>query len=366
MQNVVKKVYISILTCVIVMITMVATTFAWVGILTTTSVGGFSFEIESNDSLKDYEILISTDGINFSNKVSELSIKQQILKNLDKDYESLLSNPNDESSLNRFFDLSATLSPVTADLINNQLVNFREMQFSKNSKPNIVPSKSYFKYDLYFMVKSNNELNEDTSINSNLIISNLESSLTGIKCSGTLINDNPFVNSPMDFKYGILKEIPRRFTIDSSSSARFALSIYKPIDKDDNYINETPIKTFIYQGGTYEPSKKGDIYSLGGILPEEYNLALKELNTNFNTSFNDNDLPIGRDNDYELTSGENLLWEKASIIDTNNVNFFGIHNNVITKIKVSVYLWFEGWDADCLNFIDHSNIALDLVFSIDY
>ena len=74
-------------------------------------------------------------------------------------------------------------------------------------------------------------------------------------------------------------------------------------------------------------------------------------------------MPEGRLNDLELTSGENLLWQKS--IQNNDGPYFGIRNKVITKIKITVFFWYEGWDSDCLNFINFKTTSLNLAFSVD-
>ena len=365
MQNVVKKVYISILTCVIVMITMVATTFAWVGILTTTSVGGFELGVQSSVLGDDFELQISTDGVNFSKEVSLTSIKQQILRNMGIDYEHTLSNPNDANTISQYFNRVAIMDPVSSGIENNQFTGFYSIMKNERNVYEVKPSNKYFKYDIYLSISSKNPIQDDTEISASIFLANLEEAIKGVKCTGSSLNGNPFANVLSNFKYPILKDIPDRFTIDSSSSARFALSIYNPIKIDNIYTNETPIKTIVYQGGTNEPSLKDGIYSLGGILPEEYNYALRDLNSANNTNFGNADFPIGRENDYELTSGMNNLWTRPVKSDTSNINFLGIQSGVVTKMKISVYFWFEGWDADCLNFISHKDATLNLTFMAD-
>ena len=365
MQNVVKKVYISILTCVIVMITMVATTFAWVGILTTTSLGNFELDIQNSNIGKDYDILISSDGINFSNNVSDISIKQQILKNMGIDYESELSNPNDESSLTTYFNKKAILKPVSTSLIDNHLTDFYEMKEAKKGEMTFTKSNKFYKYDIYLSIHPKNQIQEETDIDASLVISNLSTAIKGVNCSGILANNDYFYGMN-DIKYAALKDLPSYVTINSASSTRFAVSIFEPINLTDNYTNETPVNTIIYQGGTNEPSLKDGIYSFGGILPEEYNLAIREMKSIYSIKTNLYDsefFPIGRENDYELESGNNILWQKNSSIYN---NYFGIKNGILTKIKLSIYFWFEGWDADCMNFINKTNNSLELVFSADF
>ena len=367
MQNVVKKVYISILTCVIVMITMVATTFAWVGILTTTGVGEFEIGIRPSQNVDNYNLLISADDITYSKLIEQadiddysMKIKQQIMKNMGINYENTLTNPNDPQIINTFFNRTVSLEPVSTNLINNTLSDFYSMSYSNDNTINISEqniSKKYYKFDIYLKISPNNT--EDLSdIDGNLFICNLAESLTGKSCTGTLANKNHFGNI-LDEKYKLLNDLPSTVTVDSSSSARFALSIYDPIAVNDKYINETPRRTVIYQGGSNYPTLNNGIYSFGGILPEEYNLALKEINTIYKTNYGNDDFPEGRTNDIEISSGD------GSIIDSNSDYCFGIRNGVVNKIKLTIYFWFEGWDADCMYFIDRKAVNLNLRFAIE-
>ena len=50
MKKYVKKVYLSIMLVVFSLLTMVATTYAWVGLLTSSTFDEFTINLQSNDS----------------------------------------------------------------------------------------------------------------------------------------------------------------------------------------------------------------------------------------------------------------------------------------------------------------------------
>ena len=75
-----KKLYISVLTSILVLLTTVATTFAWVGVFANSTFEQFDFSLKSSD-LEEYGVEISLDGIKFSEDISFDLIKPQILKN---------------------------------------------------------------------------------------------------------------------------------------------------------------------------------------------------------------------------------------------------------------------------------------------
>ena len=85
MRGLSKKMLISILTSVIVFVTMVATTFAWVGIFTYASTDKFEMNLKVSRNANDY-LTISATGVkgSFSDEANITEIQKNILKNLDK------------------------------------------------------------------------------------------------------------------------------------------------------------------------------------------------------------------------------------------------------------------------------------------
>ena len=83
MRGVSKKMFISILTSVIVFVTMVATTFAWVGIFTYASTDSFNLNLKVSDLDSNYFLVISSSGKRgtFSDEVDPFDLKKQIMTN---------------------------------------------------------------------------------------------------------------------------------------------------------------------------------------------------------------------------------------------------------------------------------------------
>ena len=75
-----KKLYISVLTSILVLLTTVATTFAWVGVFANSTFESFDVIIKAS-GLEEYGIVISATGEEgtFSDSISSTSIKRQIL-----------------------------------------------------------------------------------------------------------------------------------------------------------------------------------------------------------------------------------------------------------------------------------------------
>lgn len=363
LRIVLKKAYISIITAFIVLFTCFATTYAWIGILSYSSISDFNLSIKSSEFNKDYSLLISADDENYSETVALIDIQKQILRNMYKEntYITDMLDTTDEKQIEKLFNDKAILTPVTTYIKNNNsLDTFFSMPYLNKRKTDMEISNQFFEFDLYLKVEPNDssKLTDETEIESNLILADIENSLTGVDVSGNLINGNPYLINPSS-KYEVLNSIPDTFIINTSSATRFALSIYEPIDVNNKYDNiQLPLETIIYQGGTKIPNIKNGVYSFGGILPEESNIAIQEINELYNVNLKMDDNYSNRENtDKELKVDNQYIYNK------NSTNFLGIKNKVQTKMKIKVYFWFEGWDSDCMYIINNKKVTLSLSFA---
>ena len=385
MRGLSKKMLISILTSVVVFVTMIATTFAWVGIFTYANTEKFNLNLKVQELDVNYFLTISATGQknDFSDEANIIDIEKQILINQKKwssDYINNLSNSQIEAA----FKSNQNITPSTTTILeNNVLDTFKSINMSNHDYFSYYESKiPFLKFDLYLSVGTKEGLQETTFINSNVYLCELEKTLEGTISSYKFYNRNPFKELPSP--YGFLNNLPDydSFKINSKNAARFALCLYEPIDINDSYDDSyLPNKTCIYQGGTKSPSIEGNnVYDLGGNLPEDSNTALKELlvvrpdykennNLTYKQAYEEalqNAITRG-DGDLELTDENSKLWAKPEIAqydDSNNkYNYLGIKDGRQTKMKVTVYFWFEGWDADCLSGIDQKPVSLNLTFT---
>ena len=295
-------------------------------------------------------------------------------------------NKIDDKLIDNYYQRYCITTPSSCTLDDNQLSNFYSIN-NKNSEryETYSSSSSCIKFDLYLSVDTkegiktneNGLISEDVNINSNVFITELEDTLSGTISDQMLTNLNPYKNNSIPVEYSILKTLPDKdfFKINSANASRFALSLYEPININDSYNgNEKPTKTLIYHGGNQLPELKGDVYDLGGNLPEDYNVALQELliiRPNYKNSvysiYNqkyESDLLKAIDrgkNDLDLIEENSSLWEKPLNVD--NSPFLGVYNGIQTKMKITVYFWFEGWDADCIKGIDNMPVTLNLTFT---
>ena len=345
-----RRVYMSILTIMLVFLTTVATTFAWVGILNYTDTSNFELNLQTENNNK-YKLTISaTEDGEFSDSVDAYDIKKQILVNMGWS-DTNLTTPE---YIDNAFQTIGLFSVTTSDLKDFKELNHKEKKFDD--------TKSYFKFDLYFKIELKDALDvveDDINLSSGLMLSTTESPLVGTKGGASLANGITFPSGSIMDQAGFGHfDTNTYLTIDSSYATRLAFEVYSPKDVTESYVDtDLPVVTKIFQGGTQNPyyNTSTGLYSFGGILPEEYNLAYQEYKKKYN---------LGKDfriPDEILNRGDLELTEENSVLISEDYKF-GIKNGVSNKLKMTVYFWYEGWDADCFDALTGQSVTLNLKF----
>ncbi len=386
-----KKMIFMSLSFAIVLLTMFATTFAWVGILTYANTNKLDINLKVLDYDADYFLVISSSGKvgTFSDTVDTIDLQRQVLKNKGKDVSMITS----EDAINSLYMKEASnLQPVTTiPNSNNSLSDFKKMSMDQvngtynPSTGKVVPGFDsgegyYLWFDLYFTVDTKEGISSMSEINAPIFLTSLEDAIVGTITSHTmLMYDTKTENDFREIDYDQYGELPynnyvqvlkkaansRKITIDSKNAIRFGFDIYEPIEIDKEYDETNLIKSnVIYSTGSTYPKyyEKDDVYDLGNNLPTIYNTAAQELmNTKTYFEINVPDEIINR-GDLELTYDNNQIWKSATDLSKTS-NYLGVHNGVQTKMRLRTYLWYEGWDADCILGIDRTSVELNLTFS---
>jgi hypothetical protein len=397
---------ISILTSVVVFVTMIATTFAWVGIFTYASTDSFQMNLKVNKSsnyfltISPYDSTVSND---FCDSVPLADIQKQVLN-----FWNIPFGQDDSASvIDSLYTRRHNVEASSPNIDDNGNINGFSRIVNLNSGPlEYVSTNTYIKFDVYLSVNTidgitvikDDETGEivggTSGINAYVALDEISKTLIGTMNSYNLINGNVirrYNPSNFDWQYYYAhKSLSSITTIDgeekiidkasirtdSSSAARFALAVYNPIKITDTYTgDETPINTIVYQGGSALPTydETSDVYSMGGILPEEYNFAYQEANALYNV-FNrglriPNKTAEFENNVKQLTGTkkDNIVWNAPSYsdVDINNVNYLGVEKGIQTKQKLTIYFWFEGWDSDCTWVIDRKSVTMNLTFTAD-
>lgn len=368
MRKATKKIYMSILAVLLVFITVVATTYAWVGILTYGQTDTFKLNLKTQDLDSEFYLSISAtdEEGTYAETADEYELKKQIIKNMGQGVDTLTST----QLIDRKFYSMYRISPVTTTRSTILKDEFHEINV-EGGADTINPewSHSFYKFDLYLSIEHRNgddAIKADTNAKMDMILANIGDTLKGDvktqKVSNSFVYPSNGIEDPKNRETLYGRTISNEVKIDAASAARVALAVYEPILRTEKYSgNETPKELLIYQGGTQLPTydSESGLYSFGGNLPEDYNLALYLHKKNRNVRPELLKIPdeIVNRNDMELDEENDKVFDSEF--------GFGIFNGKKTKVKITVYFWFEGWDADCFEIIDAVNVRLNLEFAAD-
>ena len=351
-----KKLYMSMLVSMLVLVTTVVTTYAWASISDYASTERFEIGL-NNDEFSDYAILISLDGVNFSEFLDPVDIKREILMN--KNIHSEIANLPDSSIESLFRDLE--MHSVSTQRKGNELGAFISLddikpgfKYDFNGVESEVASRAYFEFDLYltFDYVGDGTVNDDVlNRKHSIYLANIEEMITGTKRSVALSHSFEFEN------YFPGEEFEFNVKVNAASATRLALSKYDVVDRGDvaAYDGVKPSDLTIYQGGSSTPTVNEDgVYSFGGLMPEGDNLAFVEYNRLHD--------PISTSllNEFINNRGKEIAFGEATdrwvVTEADGLT-------VNKMIKFTVCMWIEGFDADCFHVIGDSSVSLNLTFS---
>ena len=371
-----KKLYISILTTIVVLFTTVATTFAWVGVFANSTFDEFEFNIKAS-SLEEYSLEISTNGIDFSDTIQFSEIKKQILLNWGYPEEQLYNNDRIDFLYSTLIHDQCTTIPVVQD---NKIIRFNQFTDVHGDL-----TTKYYKFDIYISARKNYDTSVTNDYNLDVFLG--KKMLSGHINGKKLINpitfpsdfENPYDNLinngvfqlPNGYRTVIANETVSYARVDSASACRVGFEKYPVVEKyHPEAYNSTqlPNSGIIYQTDYEYPvyNENDDVYSFGAILPNSSNFATLNYNASewqftnwkyWTMSIPDEILSTrGVDS---ITKDTVLSTSTNHLIDSTNSNEkIGVNQ----MMKMTIYFWFEGWDADCWNAINASPVNIDITF----
>ena len=376
MKKYVKKVYLSIMLIVFSLITMVATTYAWVGLLTNSTFDEFTINLQQNDDdASEYGIELSLDGINFSDNIDSVTLRRQLLKNVG--YANI--DRYTDNQINELFR-KHSLGLCTTTSAGDSLNPFVDM--------NNEITNNYYAFDIYISIyKIGEQTTEDSTKNLDLYLRDyILTATTPTNDSGVysykIVNPVTFptlpgsyLGNPILSNSNVINSIPAGSTISGVVSSNIAntcrvalekfISVRKkhPEDYEGHYSRKS---VYIYQTGSVYPTydSQSGIYDFGSILPREYNFARlyynsihseKPIDTYFNDSLYN-----------EILNRGDVTYADDGVV--NHIVYGGNGSNtdkVTTKdmIKFRIYFWYEGWDPDCFEVVNRKTVTLNLSFS---
>ncbi len=354
-----KKVIFSLSLLGVSLLTMVATTFAWVGITSNSSFDEFSIGLKTDNDTGAYGIQLSLTGKtgSYHESIDSISIRKQILKNLGES-PSLIDNAKD-SVINSMFtrfkmdQCTPKINDAYPNIFSGNDVQTFETVVGKHE------TIKFIYFDVYVSLYIANATAQSSSSAVSLF---LRDGLLSSDDIGhyELYNEFTYPNSPVtiggvNYSFNLLgQKIKKNIRVNPASAARVCIQRFEPVDVSDAVV--TPIDYTIYQYDSNLPSynHENNLYSFGGILPKEYNVAYQQ----FASIYTDTDL--GEVPDWQLNRGDIEYADSGNIgrlCDESTGFSFG------KKMKFRIYFWFEGWDSDCFDVIDRRTVNLNLSFS---
>jgi hypothetical protein len=327
MKYYLKKLYLSILASILILITTITVTYAWITLSNDAYTESIKFDIAGGDGMQ-----ISLDGVNFYNYIGTTLFKDELMAHYGYTRDNLnnfkyhamsLENPNDPES--DFLELRE----------NKLLSENYELKRVENNK-------NYLDFDLYFTTDLNTNISEG-------IYQGIGVSFTG----------EIFDSHATDYKLlhkihhiGLNDDLDK-IKVNASNAMRLSTTVYSPVDKGDltNASNSIVRKKIYYQGSdTYQSLVEG--YDFGNLrcqnVANEYFYKL--------TGFNPQNLSNYSDTVFRLE--ERILNKR--IIEPDLYLVSG------KMIKVHFKIWLEGWDPDCFDACANQIINLNLRFKTTY
>lgn len=335
MKNLTRKLMVSIITAVFALVTLGTTTFAWFTTSNVASTGKFEGQVQGGEG---FEIAIV-------NKDKELTITQEW-------YTGILP----QNAIEKVIGTEKTkLSALT--LINNGLVPLTGGTPVNNG---------FITFDLWFRTAKSGQQIE--SINKASTTSDGTETATSISNANTNIDpwysDQEFTLSAMTEGNGdVLVSMGKAYKFDVASAARIMI---KGTSTEEIIYENTKSNAVLNDGTTTTIGEAGN--SLGfcrdaktGAVKyynQKMSVELKLPTENIYTS-----VELGANSAAESTSVS--ILEDASKLEAKYFAEGAQTNYGTTQMgKVTVTIWVEGWDGECMNAIFNQTLKVVLGFKM--
>lgn len=324
MEYFVRKLWYSIIVAILVLVTTVTSTYAWYASVFTNDIDEFNFDISGTGS-----IYASLDGVNFKSNFSDLEIKTAILTKRGIDTTEMKSSQIDE------LFKQITLYSISPNNYEDLSLGFYKI----DEHQQLATDSGYLSLDMYFTT----DLPLTYHANGDPIGQEIFFQSDSIIESDSFYANLSTYNLP---RHPVFGDMNRKFYVNAKNACRVGVSRYETVTLGvtDNFVHYQNDE--IYYFGDEEPSISSDgVYSFGNIK-QENNVALQCYNSRLNTS-----LEVPNDN-----------REDTNIIGNSFINSkMGLCVNKM--MKVTFYIWLEGWDSDCFDEFQGKSLNIYLKFS---
>ena len=375
-----KKLYISVLTSILVLLTTVATTFAWVGVFANSTFEQFKINIKTS-SLEEYGIEISSTGLpgTFSDSLDEYDIKRQILVNWGYDESYFLKENSDGKIVNDKRNIDVYYSALNLEqcttlptVSEGKLVSLGQFTTIQG-----IPTKRFYKFDIYLSAvqfydgKSSSDFKMDAYLNSGMLVGTSRNMVLRhqMKFPESFVNPLSSTVLPENIMALTNTTLLNSARVDSKYASRVAFEKYEVVKKGkpELYSNTAqPKSSIIYSGDDYDfPVYFNDTstYNFGGILDDTSNFSIIYLNA---TDYYYNKINMSQAI-YNIRGVNSVTKDKLFNSKTNHLINSENTNEKIgvdEMMKITVYFWFEGWDADCFKVINGQSVTMNITFSL--
>lgn len=361
----IRKAIFSISVLFVSMLTMIATTFAWVGITTDSTFDEFDINLKVNNDTGDYGVQLSLSGKpdTFSDSIDSMSLKRQLLKNYGYN-SNVIDNASDDTINVTFASIKLGQCTPQKSIYYPQIFESKELQYFENVVSGVSSTK-YFWFDIYASMY----VTKSTASSTNPLALYLREGLLSSDDIGSADLLNPYTYPSQTFSLGTKQFTPsflnKRFDgkvkVNPASAARVCVQTFETIDLYNLALTE-PIRYKIYQYDDMMPSYDmiTNVYSFGGILPSAYNMAYQQYNLS-HTGAELQSVPDWQVNRGDLTYKDEGYTGCICYDGNNGQPNDGLYIGKMVKFRI--YFWFEGWDSDCFSVIDRRVVSLNLSFS---
>ena len=363
-----KKLYISVLTSILVLLTTVATTFAWVGVFANSTFESFDVSIKGS-FLGEYGVVISATGEEgtFSETIDALTVKKMILKNWGYSSEKIEDDEKAEALFNSLNMHQCTTLPILDGNKIKKLGTFKTIEK--------MITKNYFKFDIYvapiqLYPGSTSDYLLDLYVSDNLITSTPRNYIPTHSVTFPNSFSNPLINLPDGITIINGGSKLKNIRHNPSKACRVAFEKYSVVDKGspEQYTSlDEPISTVIYSTDSYNYpiyDSNSTTYNFGGILPNDANFGILNYNQSDYIYAKNGIKYLSMDEDIYSIRGVTgshpdivLSSETNHLINPTNANE---QISLEKMMKISISFWIEGWDADCINTLNQNLLTLSV------
>ena len=317
MKYIKRKLILSVFMLLVTVLTLSSTTYAWFVKNREAWLDEFNLDIENTEGL-----LISTDGINFSQDIS----KEQIIAAIEAKTNKLYTDLSfDGVTLSHTQDENIEFKNGNPVFLKDSLTLIENTDYYSHSLIEC-DSSDYIAFDLYFRVITTGAQHKDYTLRLNQS-SYIEASDIDLTLQNNLNTKDKTYSSG------------ETLTINPKNAMRLGVMY------NDNM-------------AIYEPNLGLGSAAIEGSLIDEHNKDLNAMYTYYNSTH-----PLSK---FTTAAIDGKGFETIREFGNEEYGVFTYSNdqNTYNTIKLSIFVWLEGWDADYLMGVPVTNIKIKLGFII--